>query len=200
MIGNESNAGVTVTVNGVSSPIRTDGLASVADMVELIKGTIDPEHMITSLLVNGRELQDHEWSAAPKQFGTAVIEVLTGSPREFVSERLAQSAEVVRSTFIEFRDARKLFQAAQTADGNKKLITAVNTLKAFFEWYGTMMELVPVNDRPRYEIMKNVEEISATCKKICQQQLYQSWWALGETIANELEPQLDKLEDVCRKF
>jgi hypothetical protein len=44
-----------------------------------------------------------------------------------------------------------------------------------------------------------VTEISETCKKICQQQLYQSWWALGESLEKELEPKLDKLEDACRK-
>jgi hypothetical protein len=45
-----------------------------------------------------------------------------------------------------------------------------------------------------------VEDIAECCKRICQQQLYQSWWALGETIEKELEPKLDKLEDFCRSF
>ena len=33
-----------------------------------------------------------------------------------------------------------------------------------------------------------------------QQQLYQSWWAIGETLEKDLEPKLDALEDQCRKF
>jgi hypothetical protein len=84
--------------------------------------------------------------------------------------------------------------------GNRMLIEAVNTARAFFEWYGTLLELVPEEERGHYDISKYVAEISSICKTICQQQLYQSWWALGETIEKELEPKLDKLEDHMRKF
>lgn len=85
-------------------------------------------------------------------------------------------------------------------DGNRKLVCAVNTLQAFFEWFGSLMELVPQQDRPRYDISSQVRDISEVCKRICQQQLYQSWWALGESIGKELEPKLDNLEDFCRRF
>ncbi|MEI7489443.1 MAG: hypothetical protein WCJ72_18910, partial [Chryseobacterium sp.] len=51
-----------------------------------------------------------------------------------------------------------------------------------------------------YDIEKQVIEIGEVCQKICQQQLYQSWWALGETIEKELEPKLDQLETFCRRF
>ena len=63
-----------------------------------------------------------------------------------------------------------------------------------------MQELVPVSERSSYELGDRVTEITETCKRICQQQLYQSWWALGETLEKELEPQLDRLEDFCKKF
>jgi hypothetical protein len=53
--------------------------------------------------------------------------------------------------------------------------------------------------RDRLDISTQVQDISETCKKICQQQLYQSWWALGESLEKDLEPKLDKLEDVCRR-
>jgi hypothetical protein len=76
---------------------------------------------------------------------------------------------------------------------------AVDTLRAFFEWYGTLMQLVPEGERTRIDISSQVREISEICKRICQQQLYQSWWALGESLEKELEPQLDRLEDTCRR-
>jgi hypothetical protein len=84
--------------------------------------------------------------------------------------------------------------------GNKRLKSAVDTLRAFFEWYGTLLQLVPDIKRDKLDISTEVQDISETCKKICQQQLYQSWWALGETLEKELEPKLDKLEDFLRKF
>ena len=84
--------------------------------------------------------------------------------------------------------------------GNQRLVQAVNTAKAFFDWYATIVELAPKEKRSSYDINPQVLEISQICKTICQQQLYQSWWALGETLEKQLEPKLDKLEDFLRKF
>jgi L-rhamnose mutarotase len=58
---------------------------------------------------------------------------------------------------------------------------------------------VPESSRSKLDISSEVQDISETCKKICQQQMYQSWWALGESLEKDLEPKLDKLEDTCRK-
>ena len=196
----ESGEKVTIKINGLESGIRTTGLSTMGDLIELIKGSIDPEHMITGLLINGRDLADAEWNANLGQLGTVILEVETGSPQEFVASRFAQAADVVRTCYIDFRDARKCFQGGDMARGNQRLVHAVNTLRAFFEWYGTMCELVPESERANYDLGPQVNEISEVCKRICQQQLYQSWWALGETLEKELEPQLDKLEDFCRKF
>ena len=85
------------------------------------------------------------------------------------------------------------------SDANKLLMKAVNSLRAFFDWYTTLVDLVPEEDRDKFRIDNQANELTETCKKICQQQLYQSWWALGETIERELEPELDQLEDFCRQ-
>ena len=85
-------------------------------------------------------------------------------------------------------------------DGNRQLVRAVNTLQAFFEWYSTLLEIVPEDERPQFVLDQEINSVSTVCKKICQQQLYQSWWALGETLENELEPALDVMEDRCRGF
>jgi hypothetical protein len=192
---------VEVRVNGEVAPIVSQGVSRVADLVELIKSWIDPEHMITALQINGSDLQDADWAAGMNHFGeTAVIEVETGTPLDYVNSRLAVAADVVRTCYNQFRDARKEFQAGNMRAGNQNLMKAVETLQAYFQWYGTLLELVPVTQRADYDLGNQVVEISDICKRICQQQLYQSWWALGETLEKELEPKLDKLEDHCRKF
>jgi hypothetical protein len=112
---------------------------------------------------------------------------------------MQDATAVVRACFLEFRDARKSFQDGESIAGNKRLKVAVETLRAFFEWYGTLMQLVSETKREKLDISSQVVEISETCKKICQQQLYQSWWALGESLEKDLEPKLDKLEDACRR-
>ena len=191
---------MSVVINGQESAIKGGGLSTFGDLIELIKSAIDPDHMITSIMIDGRELTDADWTSHPGRVETSIIEIETGTPESFAADRLAKASEVVRACFMEFRDARKAFQDGQMQVGNKKLLQAVNTLQAFFEWYGTMMELVPAADKARYDLTPKIMELSEVCKRICQQQLYQSWWALGESIEKELEPKLDKLEDFCRTF
>ncbi len=191
---------VSVRINGSESGIMGNNLSRLSELVELIKASIDPEHMITSILVNGRELSDAEWAASVSQFGTSILEIETDTPERFVEDRMACAADVVRTCYFEFRDARKCFQSGDMVEGNQRLLKAVNTARAFFDWYSSIMQLVSEGKRAHYDISNQVKEITEICKRLCQQQLYQSWWALGETLEKELEPKLDKLEDHCRKF
>jgi hypothetical protein len=188
-----------IRINGEFSDIDAKDVTRFGDLVELIKASIDPDHMITFIQLDGRELEDDEWSRSVSQLGGDILDIKTGDPEGYVAERIQDASTVVRSCFLEFRDARKGFQDGDMQAGNKRLKVAVDTLRAFFEWYGTLLQLVPEMKRDRLDISTQVQDISETCKKICQQQLYQSWWALGESLEKDLEPKLDKLEDVCRR-
>lgn len=190
---------VAIRINGSESPVRSEGLGRLSDLIELIKSQIDPDHMITGILLNGRDLEEAEWDQNPGQFTTDILEIETGSPSEFVTDRMGQASEIIRACYMDFREARKSFQDGDMQQGNQIMIKGVNVLRAFFEWYGTLIELIPQPQRANFEISDQVTVISEICKRICQQQLYQSWWALGETLEKELEPKLDKLEDFCRK-
>jgi len=188
-----------VRINGEISNIKFDSVPRFADLIELVKATIDPEHMITSILLDDREVTDAEWASSLNQINGEFLDISTGRPDEYVADRIQDASGVVRSCYFEFRDARKGFQDGDMQTGNKRLKIAVDTLRAFFEWYGTLMQLVPEKKRGALDISAQVREISETCKKICQQQLYQSWWALGESLEKDLEPKLDSLEDACRR-
>ena len=190
----------SIIINGEEAGIRSDGLARVCELIELVKTSIDPDHMITGILLDGREMEDGDWEAALNQYETSIFEIETGTPDSFVKIRLANSAGVIQSCYMLFRETRKCFQEGRMQDGNQQLLQAVNTLQAFFEWYGTLLELTEESQRAQFDITTQVDAIGEICQKICQQQLYQSWWALGETLQNELEPKLDGLENFCRKF
>jgi hypothetical protein len=190
---------VRVSINGRFEEMNLENVPRFTDLLELVKSQIDPEHMITSILLDGRDLTDEEWSQTVAELRGNHLELQTGHPDAYVSEKMQDASRVVRSCFFEFRDARKGFQDGDTVNGNKRLKVAVDTLKAFFDWYGTLVQLVSETKRDKLDITPQVTDISETCKKICQQQLYQSWWALGESLEKELEPKLDKLEDACRR-
>ncbi|MCX6114561.1 MAG: hypothetical protein NTV65_05000 [Proteobacteria bacterium] len=190
---------IQIRINGEAATMPIERLQTFADLIELVKSSIDPEHMVTLIHLDGRDISDEEWMLSPQQLPGELLDFQTGRPEIYVAERLQDASGVVRSCFFEFRDARKGFQDGDAMMGNKRLKVAVDTLRAFFEWYGTLMQLVPDTKRAKLDISNEVQEISEICKKICQQQLYQSWWALGESLEKDLEPKLDKLEDACRK-
>ncbi|MGI6524380.1 MAG: hypothetical protein ACOX2O_03680 [Bdellovibrionota bacterium] len=189
-----------ITINGIENEFKTDSLVRFTDLIELIKTTIDPEHMITDLILDGRELTDSDWASPMSQIEGRDLVISTGTPSDFVNSRFCIAAPVLRECYIKFRNARKDFQSGKMQGGNQILSEAVHTLQAFFQWYASIVELIPDSEKERYNIDKQVSDISDICKKICQHQLYQSWWALGEVIKNELEPKIDELEDFCRTF
>jgi hypothetical protein len=82
--------------------------------------------------------------------------------------------------------------------GNQRLSQATETLRSFFDWYSTLLQLANDDQRKQMSLEPALSDILNCCKDICQLQLYKSWWALGEKIHNDLEPQLDRLEDKCR--
>lgn len=190
-----------IQLNGQQSGLRAAALPRMTDVVELIKNSIDPQHIITDLKINGRDMTEAEWQGAPTQFqATDILEVATATPIEFVRQRTEFTPNLIENTFILFRSARQSFQAGDNDEGNKILSVAVRDLKAFFEWYALLQAVVPVSDRAKYDIKAQVESITECCKDICQQQMYQSWWALGKSIQEKLEPALDSLELYFRKM
>jgi len=191
---------VEIRINGEQSPVNAGSFRRLADVIELIKSNIDPAHMITVIRMNGNELSESDWQCNPFDMPTCILEIETGAPGNFVKERIRIAVELVRTVYMEFRDARKRFQAGSMEDGNRSLICAVNDLKAFLSWYLSLIDLVPEPKKARYSIQSQIESLTDICKRICQQQLYQSWWALGESLERELEPELDKLESFFIKM
>jgi len=190
---------IRVKINGSEAELAMQSVARFGDLLELIKTHIDPEHMITAIAIDGRDLTDEEWTGTVAMIPGDTLEVWTGEPDLYVADKMQDASGVVRSCLLEFQDARKEFQGGNSVDGNVRLKKAVDTLKAFFEWYGTLLQLVSEDKRGKMDITTQVVDISETCKKICQQQMYQSWWALGESLEKDLEPKLDHLESACRQ-
>jgi hypothetical protein len=191
---------IDVRVNGEIVAIQHASHARFTEIVELVKSVIDPDHIITDIRVNGEEPTESQWQGTVSQFGTAVVEIKTGNVEDYVSQKMAATSSILDEIFLLFRNARKLYQAANSFEGNKALGEAVRAAKAFFEWYASMLMLVPAHQREFYNIETQVTEIGETCQKICTQQLYQNWKAVAETIEKDLEPKLDGLESFSRRF
>jgi len=189
-----------ITINGEETEFNTDSLFRFTELVELIKSNIDPEHMITNILLDGSELTDKDWFSSINQIKDCKLEILTGTPQNYAAERFAMAASIIRACFMDFRAARKYYINGKNQLGNDSLVVAVKNLQAFFQWYASLSELLSAEEKEKYNIDSYVRDISETCKKICQHQIYQSWMGLADTLKHELEPKLEELEDACAEY
>ena len=153
---------VAVRINGDESSLQCGPSARFTELVELVKSIIDPDHIITDICIDGRDLSEGEWQGPVSSFGTSIVEIKTGRIEDYVRAKMASAPEVVNDLYLLFRQSRKLFQSGGSFDGNQALGEAVRAAKAFFEWYSSMRQLVPVQARAGYDIEKQVMEIGET--------------------------------------
>lgn len=191
---------VQVEINGQPAPIRTQNTLRFCDVIELAKTVIDPDHIITAVSINDRQVTDEEWMASLSTMETAIIEIDTDTVEAFCSSRLQQAPSVFQTCYVQFRDARKSFKFDGYIAGNKVLAQAVTTLRAALNWYDSFYKLLPVQYQSDFSIQDHMNKILEIAEKVCQHQLYQSWWALGVALEKELEPALDTLEDFTRQY
>lgn len=187
-----------VQINGRPFPSGTGDVRTMGELVELIKASIDPDTIITGIFLSGRELTDNDWRVPLAIHGESAIEITTGSREQYVSERL-QSAALYLDRIIEsFGKARTLFKSGESNPGNSALSSAVQDMRAFLDWYSTVVQMIQAPDEAAVaKFESSVSDLTDTCEQILQQQLYRSWWAIAETLEKKLEPQLGQLKSVC---
>ena len=186
----------SIKINGEEWTAPIQNSLKMTELVELIKSTIDPSQIITGILLNGKDLEEADWNGYVSDYQTNVLEIETDTLEHYIEDTISLCPNIITQCYLQFRRARKLFQNGESFDANKKLVDATKALKSFFDWYSTLLTLMTDEQKEKYDLKDHVEKIFETCKKVCQQQLYQSWWALGELLEKELEPELDDLEDV----
>lgn len=191
---------ISVRIDGKESPITGENLPRLIDLIEFIKDYIDPGLMVTSLEIDGRTLSEEEWEFAPHHFGSATMEVTTGTPEGYLADRMPMAPEIIDNCYLMFRETRKAFIEGNSQGGNELLQAAVNNFRAFVRWYRTMLELMPVEQRGRFSIDEQILVMTPSLERICTQQLTQAWRATGDTIFRELEPQLDTLHSRLRSI
>lgn len=189
---------ITVQVDGTAMLTEIGDMKTLGDLVELIKATIDPDAIITSLSFGGDVLHDRDWVSPLASHTGRTLEVTTGSKRTFLADRLRTAEFFIDQITGEFLESSNLYQAGNFEKGNASFATAVEDLLAFVNWYNSLL-LVDEQSLARElsEFEGHVNEIKKTCEQLLQQQLYQSWWVLAETVKTKLKPLLDNLRAYC---
>lgn len=169
-------------------------IQTMGELVEFIKASIDPEKIIIDIKLDGRSLTDEDWRRSLASLPQSQIEVSTGERVQYVLERIEQSPHYLERIISEFSGARGYFQGGDSTKGNQEFKTAVQDLNAYMSWYVTLLAMEEKVDR-RYldQVTEHIENITKTCERIINFMLYNSWWAVGEALQKDLEPQLSSL-------
>ena len=191
---------IAVNVNGKPLGADVSAIRTMGELIELVKVTIDPDVIIAGLSLNGRELTEADWRSTLASLGDATLDVVTGSKEGFLNDRLEVASIYIDRIRDEFSKVQQLFRQGVTADSHSKLGAAVQDLKAFVDWYETLVQMMPGDSSQfRDTFHEQVRRITDVCEQILQQQLYRAWWALAETIERKLDPELDRLKGFCLK-
>ena len=189
---------ITVTVDGRPFSYQIDSTKSLGDLLELVKSSIDPDTIVTKILLDEKQLTDSDWRVPLAKQGGKSLEIITGTKQVYVDERLSSASMYLDKIIRSYGQARVLFKNGDIQPGNSALSAAVNDTKAFIEWYQTILQLI--DNPPEAEVAKfedAVNQLTDTCEQVLQQQLYRSWWQLADLLERKLEPQLEQIKYAC---
>ncbi|MFN8388680.1 MAG: hypothetical protein U0136_00145 [Bdellovibrionota bacterium] len=192
---------INIQVDGSALQVDLGGIKTMGDLLELVKSSIDPDTMITAIEFNGQTLSDSDWTLPLNQQTGRTLEISTGTKRAYLSERFAASASILDEIIKEFAAAGDSYRSGSSPDGNAKLSQAVEDLGAFVNWYSSLLSMDPesyVQQTNAYN--DQVDGLQKICEQILQQQLYNSWWVLAETIKTRLNPKLEEIRGLCTQL
>ncbi len=189
---------IQVQVDG--SPLQADlgTLSSMGDVLELVKATIDPDSIITSIQFNGESLSDADWTLPLSAHRGRMLQIRTGGKREYLAERIGLAPQILERITEEFADAGGSYRSGFSPNGNSQLGTAVEDLSAFVNWFVALLNMDPPRLAPSQQRFSDaVGQLHKVCEQMLQQQLYNSWWAISETINTKLTPKLNEIRSLC---
>lgn len=192
---------IQVQIDGAPLTADIGAMNNMGDLLELVKATIDPDSIITSIEFNGESLNEGDWSLPLSAHRGRVLEIRTGTKQAYLLERVSLAPDIVEKISEEFRIAGDAYRSGQMPAGNTQLSTAVDDLGAFVNWYSSLLSMdVGTMGSSKTDFHGQVDLLRTICEQILQQQLYNSWWVLAETISTRLNPKLDEIKTLCTQI
>jgi hypothetical protein len=188
---------VQVIVDSNSMPSEMANMATVGELVEYIKSTIDPDTIIVSLTKDNEPLSDSDWKCALSSLRDSVLDIKTGSKTDFIKYRLESVADLVNSVEQDITHVSELFKGNKAIDANTHFTQTLENLNALVNWmYSVIAMDAELFQAEIDEFSGIVKELKYVCGQMQQQQLFQSWWALGETLERKVLPVLNTMKEL----
>lgn len=189
---------ITVQVDGSPLPADLVSMKTMGDLVEFVKASIDPDTMITNMTFSGTPLSENDWNMPLSYHRGRTLEVSTGSRQAYLTDRLETAISIIDQIQTSFAQIADTYRNGDWPEGNKQMSSILRDLNAFVGWYVSILEMDPVGlQGPLEDFDFQVRELKDVCEELFQQQLYNSWWAVAETITNKLQPVLQSIGEIC---
>lgn len=184
---------VIVDNNSLSAEF-TNG-RTMGELVEYIKSTIDPSNIIVSLTKDDIPLSENDWKSNLSSLSNSRLEVKTGTKSDFIKLRLDAVGNLVGNLIDRIQETSVLFKSGSVIEGNKIFSTCLEDLNALISWLHSIISMDSDFYANELAIFSNqVKDFRYVAGQLQQQQLFQSWWALGETLTTKLIPLLESMK------
>lgn len=188
---------IKVELNGQLREEDFGAFTSIPDLLEYIKSQVDPDTMIVDMAFNGQQLTDEEWNSPLSLLKDKVLQIATGTRRQYIKDRLVTAPTLVEQIAVEFDNVGKAYHSGANVEANNKLSLAVKDLGAFVRWYNSLLTMDNGLESQLREFLDKISSLQAICEQLHKQQMFQSWWSAGDTINQKLKPKLDEIKNYC---
>lgn len=189
---------IKLEINGTRREEDLSAYGTLAEMLEFVKSQIDPDLIMTNILFDGSDITESEWISPLATNLERVLQIQTGTKKEYINERLSTAPTLVEQISVEFGNAGKDFYAGANVDANNKLSLAVKDLGAFVRWYNSLLTMDNNLETQLKAFIDQVSSLQGICEQLHKQQMVQSWWGAGDTISHKLRPKLNEIKNYCQ--
>jgi hypothetical protein len=189
-----------IMVDNTELKLEISRMRTMAELVEYIKSSIDPDTIILSLTRDELPLSDNDWSVPLTSFGESKVEVMTGSKMEFVQDRLKMSESLVDQIYESFTDLSKLFKHGMEDQAHEPFAHSLNDLNAFVGWlYSVFSVDAELFGDEIIEFEGIVDDLKKICVDIQRYQMQQAWWNIGDVLDLKVISNLEQMKELSNR-
>lgn len=190
-----------VTIDGGTSIGHLGDIKTMGDLVEFIKATIDPDKMIVSLSLDGKNLSENDWRMPISVHPNSRLQVETGDKAVYLADRLVLAPDYLEVIMSEFSEVAELFNQGKNFQANDIFSRAIDDLNAFMSWYTSLFALdASLEAAELNNVSQRVEGLAKICEELIQQMLHHFWGNVSKNLTEQLIPSLRELASYSEKL
>lgn len=189
-----------VMVDNTELKLEVSNMRTMAELIEYIKSSIDPDLVILSLTKDEEPLNDNDWVAPISALGNSKVEVTTGSKFELIQDRLKMVDPILNELISNINEISKLYKFNMEEKAHEPFGRSLSDLNAFVNWILSIMTIdEEIFKEDIVEYHKLVNGLKSICVDIQTQQMQSNWHQLGDILDLKLVSLLEEIRELTNK-